>query len=602
MATSSSNKPTLYMIGCSWMTYTILEELATRDTLPYGKILLYDSRPTTHLERTRLTKWHPILDASTTPPKEEKAPRFTMSQLCKSTFTQFRSGVSVDILENFVAEFPANKVIHDKVVVYTEIGVVSLALMKRVEEQIDSPQHIYYLFQNGLFGIFKHGYVWKYKYQKTYRITPQTYELTKEGCAIYIDYLRMIKHHKDDIYVLPERFYRYKLMTQCFPLGTIMAMMFLTDKFEHAEYPEYKEQWIQYPTVFDYSSLYGDTIIELPTIKNDTHAIFNRELQTILRERVHWIQSVDPGSEMLIRDLLMYLQWVGIHPGRSKATKIYLVSNDDIEKADDGRPLFVPEDYSVLQPVADMNEYTKKGYLIRNADWIWRLDTHESSKEKNAYLHRHIYDYRKNTVALSQTNATTAVNIAIPRHFTLPHSSVSTSISLLEKRMMLAFGFMNWIQLTINSLYMDQYARSYSLSGSTFTLECPEEPRRITYSDEMPTVPYEFTEWYRWKAEYVKDGCDTVRHLIEYIQDTYEVYPIKIQYETDDGAIIYERASTPNSDEEKTQADMDLVAWIRQYDPKRRECKGVDLFRLVLTCNTADNHLVKVPPLYFSYP
>lgn len=603
MSTSSNDLPKLYIIGCSWMTYTILEELSLRETLPYSRIVIYDSRPTTHFERTRLTKWHPFIDPSNSPPKEEKAPRFTMSQLCRSTFNgKFRSGVPVDILENFVAEFPANRVIHGKVVVYTEIGIVSLALMKRVEDQIDSPLNIFYLFQNGLFGIFKHGYVWKYKYQKTYLITPKSYELCKEGCAIYIDYLRMIKHHREDIYVLPERFYRYKLSAQCIPLGTIMAMMFLTRKMEHREYPEYREQWVQYPTVFDYSSLYGDSIIELPTIKNDTHAIFSRETQTIIRERVHWIQSTDPGSESIIRDLLMYLEWIGIHPGRSKATKIYVATGDDIEKTNDGRITFVPEDHVYIQNVPDIDEFTTKGYSIRNADWVWRLDTSEESAKTNKRLHQHIYDYRKHVIALSQDADTTRIDVAIPRYFTLPSASNYTPVRILDKRMMLAFGFMNWIQLTIESLYMDQHARSYKLSDNLFGIVCPDEPTRITYSDECPTEPYEFTEWYRWKAELYKDGCDTVHHLTDYINETYGVYVKKIQFDSYDGKVMYESADGPNCDKEAAMLAYDIPTWIKQNVPHRKQCRCTDLYRFVLTCENGVQQRIRVPPLYYSFP
>jgi hypothetical protein len=594
MTTTIQDKPTLTIIGCSWMTYTILEELAQRNTLPYGKIALFDSRPTTHLERTRLTKWHPLIDP-TNSPKEEKAPRFTMSQLCRSTFADtFKTKIPIEMIENFIAEFPANRVIHNRIIIYTEIGCVAIAMMKRIEDQIDTPHNLYYLFQNGLFGIYKHGFVWKYKYQKTYLMTPQKYELSKEGCDIYIDYMRMIKHHKEDIYVLPERFYRYKLMAQCIPLGTIMAMMFLTGKPLHSEFPDHREQWIQYPTVFDYSALYGDKMIELPKLKDDTHAIFDREQQTILRERVHWIQSRDQGSTPLLQDLLMFLQWSGIYPGKYKTTRIYL--NLDEEK----RPSFIPEDHLHITCLTEL-ENTHPSHCIRNVDWIWRLDTCENSARENAYLNRYIYDYRKNSIILSQTDNNTSVDIAIPRHFTLPSVTKQDHSRILEKRMMLAFGFMNWVQLIKNSLYIEQFTRSYQLDENGLSVRYPEEPRRITCSTELATIPHEFTEWYRWKADYYKDGCDTVRNLLNHIQETYEVLPIKIHYEvleTGEELVLYEKKEIDG----KRQLDLQIISWIKRHVPVKKMARHTDMFRFILTCKTDDDKPLIVPPLYYIQP
>jgi hypothetical protein len=289
---NGQQKPDVYFVGCSWITHLIIDTLCSfgEDVFPYRRIFLFDTRNSTILERSRISRWNipqntdeptsdspddlnttdmsinhsirPKSKASTPTSSATQSPhltssKHTLAQQCKITFQDRIPSVPISVVDSFQSEFPANISIVDKLIVYTDVGLVNVVTQKRIEEHVSSPLQLYYLFQNGLFAIYQNGYVWKNRFSLAYHITHSGIKLNTTGCDLYVDYLRMVKKYKEsnkdeNIYDLPTRFYKYKLNAQCFPLGTILSMMLISGQ------PTVQD----YPYVFDYSSLYSETLVD----------------------------------------------------------------------------------------------------------------------------------------------------------------------------------------------------------------------------------------------------------------------------------------------------------------------------------------------------
>ncbi len=654
ISSSDMQKPDVYFVGCSSITHSIIDTLCSNgeSLFPYRRIFLFDTRNSTILERSRVSRWNipqntdeiaigspedptsidmsinhsirPKSKATTPTSSATQSPQLTstkhtLAQLCKITFQDRIPSVPITIIDSFQSEFPANITIVDKLIVYTDVGIVNVTTQKRIEEQVSNPLQLYYLFQNGLFAIYQNGYVWKNRFSLAYHITHSGMKLNKEGCDLYVDYLRMVKKYKDsckdeNIYDLPSRFYKYKLNAQCFPLGTILAMMYVSGQ------PTVQD----YPLVFDYSSLYSETLVDNAKGKDDSGLIFPREALTLLKDKVHWIQSFDKNSELLYTDLLSYLEWTCTISEKGKSARVYLLCNDSQHATNSTRKY--AKSLSVLKDVRDQN--TQKGYTMRHADWIWRLDTTDESLEKNMELTQLIYDYYKPAVVLSDIKENSVLkstsfihidsyrdtvknaivgDIVIPKKLAIPQLTTVETIShrrMAMKRITLAFSFMNWIYIVQNPLYMEQFARSHILNIAKGNIEivCPEEAYQHNSTEDVKTQPYQFTEWFRWKAELHRDSCITVKNLVEYIVDTYDIYPHEIYYEEEkDENCIYKKQC--NDIDNNTKAlNVNILSWIKQNIKSRSVIRSFDVYRFILVCNDEQGNRIIVPPLYYCAP
>jgi len=663
-------KPDIYFIGCSWMTHQIIDTLCSYDlsSIPYSRIFLYDPRPCTVLERSRIARWHVALvdrnglpmddrailetepeseqvdysvkqgNRTTSTPPSHSSTRHTLAQMCKIAFQDRIPSIPITVIDVFTSEFPPSINIINKILVYTDASVVSVSIQKRIEEQLSSSNqaNLYYLFQNGLFAIYRNGYMWKNRYTVAHHITHNNIVLTREGCDLYVDYLRTVKKYKDgNIYDLPTRFYKYKFHAQCFPLGTILSMMFISG------HPESHE----YPYVFDYSALYSDTMIDSSKGKDDTGLIFPRETQMLLKDKVHWIQSFDARSHYLYRDLLSYLEWTCTISEKGKTTRVYLLCDKDVTvgATESTRDVLLRQEslrqlHEVVQcypsSVSLMNRAQvhetngHKGYVFRHADWVWNLDTTQDASRPNAQLTQLIYDYLKPGVVLSDIRTGNQsdqsdqhqrvsngifADIVMPKKTAVPAYSNTECISnrrMALKRMMTAFSFMNWIYLAQNAQYMEQFARSHRMEiytgqnnpcQSRLTIVCPEEPRHYISDTEQKTHPYQFNEWFRWKVEQYRDGCVTVGNLVDYIIDTYEVYPQEIYYEDRTDCILYKK-EVDSVERTTAQFKTNILTWMKRNVPTRTVIRSFDIYRFTLVCVDEKGQSVKVPPLYYCAP
>lgn len=629
---SFPTKPDVYFIGCGLITHTILDTLCSygESAFPYHRIFLFDTRIATLLERSRISRWHFVptatdntgeqqeqvnhslkpkttTSASATTPTNSPhltASKHTLAQLCKMEFQDRIPNVPISVVDTIQSELPPNISLIDKIIVYTDVGLANVTTQKRIEEQVVNPLQLFYLFQNGLFAIYQNGYVWKNRFSLAYHVTHSGMKLSKEGCDIYVDYLRLVKRYKEyikeeNIYDIPTRFYKYKLTAQCFPLGTILAMIFVSGQPNTTDYPY----------IFDYSSLYSNTIIDNTRGKEDTGLIFTREVQLILKEKVHWVQSFDKGSGVLYGDLLSYFEWTGNISENGKTQRLYLLCGDGDDVCN-GLVTRYGKSVSVVKEVTDHNK--QKGYTMRHADWIWRLDTTVDSGQSNREITQLIYDYYKPAVVLSDhgdavSNAIIG-DIVIPKKFTIPRSSDTDSISprrMALKRLTLAFSFMNWVYLIQNPLYMEQFARSHRLNIDRERLEisAPEDAHEYTSSDDAKTQPYQFTEWFRWKAELHRDSCATLKELIDYVVDTYDIYPEEIYYEKQDVEHCLYKKSACDIDTNSRVMNTNILSWIKQRcTGSRTVIRSFDVYRFILVCRDEKGNHIIVPPLYYCAP